>query len=259
MKLFWFLHPKKKYVLVISWWGTRWFYALWILKWLEEFGYKEKIQAIYGVSAGAIVGSYRAAGYTAQQIYDMYFNVRPFWLLSLNLLSMKSILKVDYFKKQFTKDLPKDISQLKIKTYIWTTDAKTGKYILFDKGELTPILLWSMSIPGVFPIVNYKMHSLIDGGTANNFPVNLAKKKYPKSKIIGIALNKFREKQNMNTLIDALSVSFEILLRHNTIEHMHLVDHLFYKDLPIKVLDTSKKRMHEAYVQGYKDCIQHFK
>ena len=99
----------------------------------------------------------------------------------------------------------------------------------------------------------------MDGGAINNFPVNIAKKRYPQNDIIGIALNKFKENQIIKDIIDALSISFEILLRHSTIEHMHLVKHLFYKDLPLKVLETSKKHMHKAYLEGYKDCMRHFK
>lgn len=98
----------------------------------------------------------------------------------------------------------------------------------------------------------------MDGGATNNFPVNIAKKRYPKNEIIGIALNKFIENQKIDNVFDTLSVSFEILLRHNTLEHMHLVDHLFYKNLQLKVLDTSKKRMQKAYVDGYKDCLNYF-
>jgi NTE family protein len=69
---------KKKYTLVISWWGTRGFYALGILKGLEELWYKDKIEAIYGVSVGALIGSYWSAGYSAQEIYTMFFNEPSF-------------------------------------------------------------------------------------------------------------------------------------------------------------------------------------
>lgn len=259
MKFFSFIPNKKKYTLVISWWGTRGFYAIGILKWLEELWYKDKIQAIYGVSAWALVGAYRAAGFSAQEIYDIYFDKRPFGISSINIFSKESLLKLNYFEKKFAQDLPKKITDLKIKTYIWTTDTKTWKFLLFDKGDLTPILLGSMSIPWIFPVIKYQNNVLMDWGATNNFPVSIAKKQYPNNDIIGIALNKFQEDQKIKNIFDTLSVSFEILLRHNTIEHMHLVKHLFYKNIPLKVLDISKKNMHKAYLDGYRDCIQHFK
>lgn len=254
-----FPKKKKKYTLVISWWGTRGFYALGILKWLEELWYKEKIDAIYGVSAWAIIGSYWSAGYSAQEIFDMFFSARPFGIMSINILSKESLLKTNYFEKKFIQDLPKKITDLKIKTYIWTTDIKTWTFLLFNKGDLPKILLWSMSIPGIFPIVTYKNHILMDGGATNNFPVDIAKRKYPNNDIIGIALNKFQENQKIKTIFDSLSVSIEILLRHHTVENMSIVKHLFYKALPLKVLDISRKNMKTAYIDGYKDCLKHFK
>ncbi|MEI7557649.1 MAG: hypothetical protein WCJ45_02110 [bacterium] len=65
-----------------------------------------------------MIGSYRAAGYSAQEIYDIYFGVNPFGLASINIFSKESILNLDYFEEKFTKDLPKKITDLKIKTYI---------------------------------------------------------------------------------------------------------------------------------------------
>ena len=259
MKLFsFFSKKKKKYTLVISWWGTRGFYALGILKWLEELGYKEKIEAIYGVSAWALIGSYWSAGYSAQEIYDMFFNDRSFGISSINILSRQSLLKPNYLEKKFTKDLPHHITDLKIPIYIWTTDTNTGTFQLFDTGDLIPILLGSIAIPGIFPVVQYQNYILMDGWASNNFPVDRAKKRYPKHKIIGIALNKFKEGQKIKTIFDNLSVSFEILLRNHTIENMDNVEHLFYKDIPLGVLDSNKKNMQKAYLDGYKDCIEHF-
>jgi len=108
-------------------------------------------------------------------------------------------------------------------------------------------------------VVAYQNYVLMDGGASNNFPVNRAKKKYPDNKIIGIALNKFKEQQKIKNIFDNLSISFEILLRNHTIENMSDVDHLFYKDIPLSILDTNKKNMQKAYKEGYEDCMAHFK
>lgn len=257
MSLFSFMFKKdKKYTLVISWWGMRGFYALGILKWLEQLGYKEKIEAIYGVSIGAIIGSYRAAGYSAEEIYSIGANSEPFGISSINIFSNKSLLNLDFFKTLFTKDLPKKITDLKIKMFIWATDCKTSNFLLFDTGDLIPILLWSMALPAIFPVVHYKKYVLMDGGVANSFPVKFAKNTYPHHDIIGIVLNKFKENQKIETILDTLSVSFDMLFMHHTIKN---IPHLFYKDIPLKLLDTDRKKMHKVYLEWYKDCIKHFK
>jgi NTE family protein len=259
MALFGLMPKKKKYTLVISWWGARWFYAMGILKWLEELWMKEHIAAIYGVSAGAVIWSYRAAGYSAQQIFDIFLAAHPFGLTSLNIFSKESLLKADYFKKQFAKDLPKSITKLNIKTHIWATNVNTGTFLVFDSWDLIPILMGSMSVPGLFPVVKYQTHILMDGWATNNFPVALAKKEYPDCEIIGIALDKFKKNQKIYNVLDTVTIAFEIVLRHQTLENIWLVDHLFYKDLDINVFDTNKKNMQKAYSKGYQDCLKHFK
>jgi predicted acylesterase/phospholipase RssA len=99
----------------------------------------------------------------------------------------------------------------------------------------------------------------MDGGTTNNFPVDIAKKQYPKHEIIGIALNRFKENQKIHTVIDTLSIAFEILLRNNTIENLSLVDYQFYIDSPVKILDTNQKKMKKAYDAGYQECLKKFR
>lgn len=254
------LVPHKKYSLVISGWWTRGFYGLGVLKGLEELDLKKNITAMYGVSAGAMLVSYRAAGYSAQEIYEKFITTKEIFSLSaLNILPKKSLLKSSGLYAQFQRDLPDQISELPTKVYIGTTNANTGKYKLFSTWNLPKILLGSIAIPGIFPVVNYEEYVLMDGWVTNNFPVDIAKKKHPRQKIIGIALNRFKENQKISNIIDALSVAFEILLRSNMLENFALVDHLFYNSIPVKVLDRDTKQMKKAYEQGYQDCITHFK
>ncbi len=209
---------------------------------------------------GAIIASYRAAGYSADQIFQEFMNTKKlFNITALNIFSKKSLLKNTTLQQRFTKDLPQYISDLPKKVYIGATDIHTAKFVLFDKGELVPILLGSIAIPGVFPPIEYKNHMYIDGGTSNNFPVSLAKKAYPKQELIGISLNKFKENQPIKTIVDILSVSFEILLRHDMVHSLPLIDHVFYPDIILKILDTNKKNIQKTYDQGYQDCMKHFK
>jgi hypothetical protein len=89
--------------------------------------------------------------------------------------------------------------------------------------------------------------------------VDVAKKQYLNHEIIGIALNRFIENQKIKTVVDTLSIAFEILLRNNTIENLALVDHEFYINSPVKILDTNKKKIKKAYEEGYRECLNHFK
>lgn len=247
----------KKYTLVISGWWTRWFYALGILKWLEDLWLDKNIENIYWVSAGGIAASYRAAWYSADQIFDLFID---FWLTSsLNLLPKKSIFKHDKLIKKFKTELPDTFEKLGKKIFLGCTDAKTAKYIVFDKWNLLEPLLGTLSIPWAFLPVEYGEYSLMDGWVINNFPVDIAKKNNPKNKIIWVFLNYFEHNQKINTLYDSLRIAFDILLRSHSLKQMKLVDHLFYKKIPLWTLELNKKKMTEMFNTWYKDCINYFK
>jgi hypothetical protein len=48
-------------------------------------------------------------------------------------------------------------------------------------------------------------------------------------------------------------------LKAQVVNKFDLVDHLFYKDLGVKVLDTKEKDMRKIFQQGHEDCLSHFK
>ncbi len=249
----------KDFVLVISWWWARWAYALGILHGMEKLGLDKNIRAIYGVSAWAIVWSYIAAGYTARETYEKFVDFFSFGIRKFNLLPKKWLLSNKFLRKNFSQDLPKTFQELDIPLYIGTTDMKKAEFVIFEKDELVEPLLGSMSIPGIFEPVPFKDMLLMDGGLIDNFPADRAKKKFPSSQIVGIALNKFKENQSLKTIFDALNISFEILLRAQTLEKFPLVDHLFYKPLPVGVMDIKEKALRKIFQEGYDDCIEHFR
>ncbi len=249
----------QNYTLVISWWWTKWFYALGILKWLEELGFKEKIKIVYWVSVGAIIWSYRCSGYSADEIFNKFIAFNIFWITKINFYPKISLLKNNSLKDNFEKDLPHKFEKLKKILYVWATNINTWKFILFSKWDIINPLLGSMAIPWIFPYVKYKNYNLIDWWATNNFPVDLARKQYPKNKIIWINLNKFTENQEIKTIFDTLSISLDILLRNRAMLKSDKVNYLFYNDTWLKILDTKSSKMKKAFEKGYSNCLEKFK
>lgn len=250
---------KKEYVLVISWWGSRGAYALGVLKWLEMLGMDTQIKAVFGVSAGAIIWAYRAAGYSAWQTYERFTELFLFGVTKINLLPKKSLLSNVFLRRKFTNDLPGTFEKMKKPLYIWATDASNAQYLIFNSGELISPLLGSMAIPGIFEPITYKHMQLMDGGMINNFPAAEAKKKFPKQEIIGIALNKFNEKASIKTIFDSLTVGLDILMKWQSVEQLPFVDHLFQRSLKIGILETRESAMRRTFKLGYDDCLAYFK
>jgi NTE family protein len=64
--------------------------------------------------------------------------------------------------------------QLRVPLAVVATDLNAGKPAVFRSGELTPALLASTAIPGVFPMVRINDREHLDGGVVQNTPLNIA-------------------------------------------------------------------------------------
>jgi NTE family protein len=255
-----FLKRKRDKVLVLSGGWFRWFYSIGVLKGLEERGVDKEIKAIFGVSIGAIIWSLWAKGVEADEIYKILSSLSVWKFYGKDMFQKTWwFLSNRKIKNLIEKHLPKRFSGLKKKLYVGVVDTNTAKYMLLDKWSLPDIVLWSMSIPGVFPPVEYRNHLLVDGGVLDNFPVYKAKRKYPKAKIIWVALNKFEKNQKIKSIVDNIIINFEIVLRAKLLEDTKKVDYLFYKKVPIPILSLDKKKMKQAFEMGYNDCMRKFK
>lgn len=250
---------KKYYVLVLSGWWFRWFYTIWVLKWLEELGLDKDIKAIFWVSIWAIVGSLRASGKGADEIYDLLRD------MTIGKFYSKDIFKKTWWllsntkiQKLIQQHIPASFSDLNKKMYVWAVDTNTAQYHLFSSWDLQQIVLGSMSIPWVFPPVKYKNHCFVDWWVLNNFPVDLARKHYPYNKIIWVALNWFTKNQEIKTVKDNLMVSYEVLMKSKLVQNTENVDILFYREIPIWVLSLDKEKMEKAYIMWYRDCMKQF-
>ena len=241
-----------RYILVLSGGGTRGFYSLWVLKALEEFWYKEKIEAIYGISVGAMIASYRAKGYSAQEIFDHYSTFSTKITDRITLVPKEHLIRNDLLKEAFKTSLPKTFEALNIKTYIGATDIKTWKLIIFEQGNLINPLLGSIALPWIFPTIKYQHYYLQDGGIIDNFPTTTAKKQYPNHKVIWIALNLFKENQKPRNLIETLMISFDIMLKRDIVQRIKEVDISFCERLDCHILETNKQKRKKIFEQGYK-------
>lgn len=248
----------KEYVLVISGGGARWAYALGVIHGLEFLWLDKNIKAIYWVSAGAIVWAYWAAWYRAWDAYERFVDIFSFGISKINLLPKKSLIKNDFLKKIFIADLPADFKSLQKTLYIGATNTNKAEFVVFKSGPLVAPLMGSMAIPWIFEPISFQDMILVDWGTINNFPVDLANRQYPNHEIIWVALNKFTENQKMANIFDSLSMWYELLFRWQLVGKFDLVQHLFYRQLDTNILDTKEKNMRKIFKQGYDDCLEHF-
>lgn len=199
------VQPRPKVGLVLSGGGAKGFAHIGVLKVLEKAGVK--IDYIGGTSMGAVVGGLYASGYSAQQIDSIFKNTDFDALLSdyiprasknfyeknnderyaftLPVKKMKvgtpiAISRGMYNYNLLNKLLNKvrhihDFNELPTPFLCMATDIETGEEVLLNKGYLPQALLASGAFPSLFAPVEIDGKWLVDGGVANNFPVEAIK------------------------------------------------------------------------------------
>jgi len=193
--------------LVLSGGGARGMAHVGVLQILEEL--KIPIDCVSGTSMGAIVGGLYAAGMSPAEMeklvtsmeWNQAFRDRPppnelafrrkrdaaDYLINFDLgykdggftipkgllqgQNLNLILKSLLLHTEDTTDFDK----LNIPFRAVATDIETGEAVILDKGELVRALRASMSIPALFAPVEIDGRLLVDGGVANNLPIDIAR------------------------------------------------------------------------------------
>ncbi len=193
--------------LVLSGGGARGLAHIGVIRALEEQNIK--IHAIAGTSMGAIVGALYASGKTPDELEEIARTMD--WSQAFSDLPPRD--RLSFRRKQDTRSnvataeltlnggivsLPKgvvqgqnlqimlqqqfvhvsdinDFDRLKIPFRAVASDLVTGEAVVFRRGSLATAVRASMSIPGLFAPVEIDGKMLVDGGIANNLPVDVIK------------------------------------------------------------------------------------
>ena len=136
--------------LTLSGGGSRGFAHIQILKAFDELGIKPDY--ISGTSMGAVIGSMYAAGLSADEIGDLFKNLRLRQFLRLFDLSVKGsgLIKGNRIQEIFEKALDgKEFKDLEIPLKIVATRYYKRDQVVFESGKVALAVRASMSIPGV--------------------------------------------------------------------------------------------------------------
>ena len=193
--------------LVLSGGGARGMAHIGVLKVLEDL--KVPIDCIAGTSMGAVVGGLYASGMSAGEIDatmrsvdwqaafrdapprrdlafrrkqdDKNFLVRlPLGLKHGHILLPKGLIQGQQLQELLRQlTLPfgsnTNFDQLPTPFRAVATDLETGQVVLLEQGDLSVAMRASISAPGVFAPVDYDGRLLVDGGLAENLPIDVAR------------------------------------------------------------------------------------
>lgn len=146
---------------------------------LEELEKNDiKIDMIAGTSIGALIGGAYASGVGVDKMLDWVdeFNRRRILDLNLNPLSPDGVMQGRRVEKYLDGMVGgKTFDDLKIPFRCVACDLKTGREVVFDKGDLTEAVRASISVPFAFSPVKKDDMILVDGGVVNNLPVDVVR------------------------------------------------------------------------------------
>lgn len=231
--------------------GTRGFGHLGALKAFEEYGIK--FDMIAGCSVGSCAGAFIAAQKSFKQIYNSVKDLQVKDIKRNKIKFMPS--STEGIQELITNNIKqKNIEELPIKLFVVSVDAKTGKEIVFDSGNLAKAVAGSCAVPGVFYPVEYNNMVLIDGGVMNNIPADVLRNKGC-DLVITIDVNSTRGGgTSSDKFYDIFLASIGIMMKNNSKQGYLYSDIVIKPDM--KRFKSSKLDGHEAMMEeGYNATV----
>lgn len=148
---------------------------------VKELGLR--IDFVVGSSIGALNGAYIAAGMKAEDLERLWLGfrrrdaIRWNWKGLLQPSNHSGLYTLDPLRELLRRTLPATrFEDLSIPLTITTTDLQLGKAVHWSgTGDIIEPLIASLSLPVFFPPVRIGDHQFVDGGVANNVPLDRAR------------------------------------------------------------------------------------
>lgn len=244
-----FLH-NNKIGLVLSGGGARGFFHVGVIKALQEL--RVTINEIAGTSIGAIVG----AMWATNSKIDIEKKSKEVKLLDvIRIIRESKKNNIDEVKNYLKTFVPAErFEDLHIKLTINAVDINNRKEVVFNKGNLYPALIASLSVPGIFNPIEYRDSYLVDGGLVNNLPISLIG---TSSRIIvsdiGAPVKKIHSK---SSTLDVLYSSMVLMQQIRSVETLNNVRdkniiYLSLENSDVALLDFRKKHFQKLIDAGY--------
>ena len=233
--------------LVLSGGGARGIAHVGVLKVLEQLNVP--IDAVAGTSMGAVVGGLYASGLSAREIekimtslnWQAAFHDRPpredltlrrkqedenfLVKFPLGVRDHKIVLPKGLIEGQSLSQLLRrltlpvaritDFDDLPTQFRAVATDLESGEQVVLASGDLTSAMRASMSAPGIFAPVERQGRLLVDGGIADNVPVDVARAMGVDLVIVVDVGSPLQQRAKLSDVTSISNQMLAILLRRN--------------------------------------------
>lgn len=219
-----------------------------VLKVLEEL--RIPIDVITGTSMGAVVGGLYASGKTAAELealideidwVDLFKDTpprdrKPFrrkqddysFLVDLKLgfndgqaqlptgLIQGQKLALTLRELSMPVRTIRNFDDLPIRYRAVAADVETGTPVVLGSGDLARAMLASMSVPGVLPPIEIDGHLLVDGGVADNLPIDVARKLGAEVLIVADLPTVLKKREKLNSALAIAQQMISVLIQQNS-------------------------------------------
>ena len=198
--------------LVLGGGGTRGFAHLGVIQALEERGIS--IDAISGVSAGAIIGAFIASGMTPNQVMEILVDHKLLDFTKIR-FPKKGLMDLSKLGNLIDEHLgQKSFEDLNLPLWVTLSNLNKGGVEYHNEGNLVKKVLASASIPMLFSPVDIDGTTYVDGGLFDNLPVKPIEKQC--KQIIGVNISPVDEIKEFKNVFEIAARTFQLNDKSNT-------------------------------------------
>jgi len=192
--------------LVLAGGSARAYAHIGVLSALEELGIQPDF--IVANSMGAVVGMLYAAGLSPDLIATIVETIPPEYFFSLVMPTKGGFINSDQFVgtvRQIAGDI--DLAETKIPIIVTAEDLLSRRQVELASGNFATVMGTTFAIPAIFEPVSFNGYRLVDGGTTNLVPVEIAAR-YAGKLIVSSAL--YAKTMDFANPITVLNRAFDI-------------------------------------------------
>ena len=158
-----------------------------VLRVLEKEGFR--VRGIAGTSFGGIVGCLYAAGFSPDQIEELFSGVDQARLYGRDAEDGPAFLGLSRVRKWLRSTLgDMTFKETRIPCAVTAVDMRTSREVIINKGSLANGILCTIALPGIFPAFMRDEMELVDGGLLNPVPVGVARSLAPSLPVVAVTL-----------------------------------------------------------------------
>ena len=159
-----------------------------VLRRLEEEGFN--IRAVAGSSFGGIVAAIYAAGYSPQEMEDIFSKVDQSRLYGHTPNDGPSFLGMAGVTRWLDEVLGRrTFDDLKIPCALTAVDLNSADEVILRHGSLKEAVMATIALPGIFPPRNMDGYQLVDGAVVDPVPVSVVRSLLPGLPVAAVVLS----------------------------------------------------------------------